>query len=71
MIRLLSGLAADKNRCISAVVVAAAISSGKSKKSLDQMLFGIFASKDQGNDQTQNADSGHQSQDGWNAESTL
>ena len=52
-------------------LIAAAVSCGKSKKSLDCMLFLILASKDQGNDQTQNADSCHHSQDGWNAEFTL
>ena len=35
------------------------------------MLFRILAPKDQGNDQTQDADSRHHSQNGWNAEFTL
>jgi len=43
----------------------------KPKKLLDQLLFRVLASKDQGNNQTQNANNCHHSQDGWNAEFTL
>jgi hypothetical protein len=56
---------------MSVAFVATAVSSGKPKKSLDQVLFGVFAPKDQGNGQTQNADSRHHAQDGWDAEFTL
>src|SRR5450759_379449 len=34
-------------------------------------LFGVLASKDQGNYQAQDADTCHHSQDGWNAELTF
>jgi hypothetical protein len=52
-------------------LIAASEGEGKPRKSLDQMLFGVFAPKDQSHDQTQDADSRHHSQDGWNAEFTL
>ena len=51
--------------------IAASAGEGKPRKSLDHVLFRIFAPKDQSDDQTQNADSHHHSQDGWNAEFTL
>ena len=51
--------------------IAASAGEGKPIKSLDHVLFRIFAPKDQSDDQTQNADSRHLSQDGWNAEFTL
>jgi hypothetical protein len=51
--------------------IAASAGEGKPRKSLDHVLFRIFAPKDQSDDQTQNADSRHHSQDGWNAEFTL
>jgi hypothetical protein len=51
--------------------IAASAGEGKPRKSFDHVLFRIFAPKDQSDDQTQNADSRHHSQDGWNAEFTL
>ena len=56
---------------VSAVVVAVAVYSGKSKKLLDQMLFGILPSKDQGNGEAQNTDNCYHSEDRWNAEFAL
>ncbi len=47
--------------------IAASAGEGKPRKSLDHVLFRIFAPKDQSRDQTQNADCPHHSQDGWNA----
>ena len=47
--------------------IAASAGEGKPRKSLDHVLFRIFAPKDQSRDQTQNADFPHHSQDGWNA----
>ena len=51
--------------------IAASAGEGKPRKSLDHVLFRILAPKGQSDDQTQNADSRHHSQDGWNAEFTL
>jgi hypothetical protein len=51
--------------------IAASAGEGKPGKSLDQMLFGVLAPKDQSHDQTQNADSRYHSQNGWNAKFAL
>jgi hypothetical protein len=56
---------------MSVAFVATAVSSRKPKKLLARMLFCILAPKEQSHDQTQNADSCHHSQDGWNAEFTF
>ena|SRR6266480_3030449 len=51
--------------------IAASAGEGKPRKSLDHVLFRIFAPKDQSDDQIQNTHSRHHSQYGWDAKFTI